>query len=114
MKKNKVQATTVSVDVVVRDYINKQAEDLGISQREMVARIVDSFKISAASVRDGTESDEILEVIKSSIDKVLKRDDRVIAFIKEQERIFLTPILQGVQSTSAEFNQLIQVLSNLE
>lgn len=114
MKKNKVQATTVSVDVVVRDYINNQAENLGISQREMVARIVDAFKIAAASVNDDTESDGILEVVKTSLDKVLKRDDRVVAFIKEQEKIFLSPILQGVQATNAQLNELIQILSNLE
>ena len=118
MKSSKpsMKITTVSVDGIVRDEINKEADRLGVSQREMVSRLLETYMLkNPVSNSEDKEVDEsILAKILESLEKVLKRDDRVVAFIKEQEKILLKPILQGVQANDAQLNQLIDILSNLE
>lgn len=110
-----IKATTVSVDASVRDDINTEAERLGLSQREMVTRLLETYELHNRNPSSPEEVDEsILAKIHESLEKVLKRDDRVVAFIKEQEKILLKPILQGVQANDAQLNQLIDILSNLE
>ncbi len=113
--KTNQKATTVSVDASVRDDINTEAERLGLSQREMVTRLLETYELHNRNPGSTDDVDEsILAKIHESLEKVLKRDDRVVAFIKEQEKVLLKPILQGVQSNGAQINQLIDILSNLE
>ncbi len=116
MKKNisPVHATTVSVDVSVRDYINQEAERLGLSQRQMVARMVEDHErqINSPPV-SCLDPQDILTEIHDDLNKVLKRDDRVVAFIREQEKVLLNPILRNTQSTASRVEQLIHILSNL-
>lgn len=113
--KTPVSATTVSVDTSIRDEINKEAERLGLSQRQMVTRIFEAYSLGLKREKDTQAEDEsILKDVYSSLEKVVKRDDRIIAFIKEQEKVLLTPILSSAQNTEARVNTLIEILSNLE
>lgn len=116
MKRNKspVQATTVSVDVSVRDYVNKEAERLGLSQRQMVARMAEDYERQINAPKEvGLDSQDLLTEIRDDLSKVLKRDDRVVAFIREQEKVLLNPIMKTTQSTANRIEQLINILSNL-
>ena len=108
--------TTVSVDATVRDFINQEAERLGLSQRQMVARLCDSFQLNQdkAKAHDGEDTSDVIEKLYDSLEKVLKRDDRIVAFIKEQEKVFLNPMLNSTHKTEAILTQLVEVLSNIE
>ena len=110
------KSTTVSVDATVRDFINQEAERLGLSQRQMVARLCDSFQLNQEKARapDGEDTTDVIEKLYESLEKVLKRDDRIVAFIKEQERVFLNPMLNSTHKTEAILTQLVEVLSNIE
>ena len=120
MKKNKnpsLITTTVSVDSTSRDRINQEAERLGLSQRQMIQKLLESYEIQlklAADNDDVLEGEELVKKIYESLDKVLKRDDRVIAFIKEQEKVLLNPIQNTVHTIDANLNQLVEILSNIE
>ncbi len=116
MKKNisPVRATTVSVDVSIRDYINQEAERLGLSQRQMVARIVEDYERQINSPPESSlNPQDILTEIRDDLGKILKRDDRVVAFIREQEKVLLNPIMKTTLSTAERIEQLIKILSNL-
>lgn len=114
METSKVKTTTVSVDAVARNYINSEADKLGLSQRQMVHRLIESYS-AQQNMDENTniDKDEVIKDIYTTLVKVLKRDDRVISFIKEQEKILLNPILKVTQTTEANLNQLIEILSNL-
>ena len=87
------------------------AERLGLSQRQIIARMVEAYDLSLKNEeRQAFEAQDIFD----ALDKVLKRDDRVVAFIKEQEKVLLKPILSSIQTTEARINQLVKILSNLE
>lgn len=110
--KTPIKMTTVSVDASTRDRVNQEAERLGLSQRQMVARMVEAYDLS---IQKGSEDAHIeTKDVYDALDKVLKRDDRIVAFIKEQEKVLLKPILLSAQSTQARIDQLINILSNLE
>ncbi len=114
--KNKNPTTTVSVDATTRDIINDMAEDLNLSQREMVTRLVETYRwaVTDEAFSGAGPPEDALAKIEESLEKVLKRDDRIVAFIKEQEKVLLKPILQTVQATDANLQQLVSILSNLE
>ncbi len=114
--KNKNPTTTVSVEMTDRDAINAMAEDLNLSQREMISRMVESYK---RTTTDGTLPGDVppkdqLGTVKEALEKVIKRDDRIVAFIREQEKLFHSPILKTVQTIDANLQQLIKILSNLD
>ena len=117
MKSEENKATTVSVDTVSRDRINQEADRLRLSQRQMIQRLLESYEIQLklTSEQGATQADEeLIKKIHESLDKAIKRDDRIVAFIKEQEKVLLNPILNTVQAIDANLNQLIEILSNLE
>lgn len=103
--------TTVSVDTSVRDRINSEAVRLGLSQRQMVVRMVEAYDLS---IQKSESAEAQVQDIYNVLEKVLKRDERIISFIREQEKILLNPILTCVQTTDARLSELINVLSNLE
>lgn len=116
MKKH-IQATTVSVECADRDAINQLAEELDLSQRQMVTRLIESYRATLAQTKEAEGHDppeEILERLAADMEKVLKRDDRIISFIREQEKVLHKPILHGVQSIEAQLKTLTDILSNLE
>lgn len=109
---DKTKQTTVSVDAETRDAINIEAEKLGLSQRGMVQRLIERYLQQENSSRASPSLSN--DDIGKKIDRILQRDDRIVAFIKEQEKMFLTPILESVISTDARISQLVDVLSNLD
>ena len=117
MQKDKTTTTTVCVESTDRDAINEFAVSLHISQRQMVTRLVETYRSSLMQkegASDAAPPEEILGTLQEVFDKLLKRDDRIVAFIKEQEKVLLKPILQTVQSTDAQLKLLNDILSNLE
>lgn len=109
------KATTVSVDATIRDSINQEADHLGLSQRQMVTRLYEIYKLESQKEADHQDEDsDLIRQIYDSLEKILKRDDRIIAFIKEQEKVLLNPILSTAQTTDARLEQLIEILTNLE
>ena len=113
---NNRKPTTVSVDAAIRDFINQEAELLGLSQRKMISRLWELYEIQKEKDRSSEEpnTEAIIKRMYDSLEKVLKHDDRIIAFIKEQEKIFLNPTLNSVQTTESTLKELVNVLSNLE
>lgn len=104
--KQSLSLTTVSVDTSVRDRINSEAVRLGLSQRQMVTRMAEAYDLSQ-------KEDADKPILQEAIEKMLKRDERIISFIREQEKVLLKPILSSVQSTEAKMAQLIELLKNL-
>lgn len=104
--KQSLSLTTVSVDTSIRDRINSEAVRLGLSQRQMVTRMVEAYDLSQ-------NEDANKPNLQEAIEKMLKRDERIISFIREQEKVLLKPILSSVQSTEAKMAQLIELLKNL-
>lgn len=103
--------TTVSVDTSVRDRVNSEAVRLGLSQRQMVSRMVEAYDLS---VQKAESAEAQIQDIYNVLEKILKRDERIISFIREQEKVLLNPILTCVQTTEARVSELINILSNLE
>ncbi len=115
MKQNKSPLTTVSVDADIRDRINAEAVRLDMSQRQMVGRLLEVYDLHQKNDNASGSSPPVdMQDVYEVLEKVLKRDDRVIAFIKEQEKVLLNPILSTVQGTDARLEQLVNILSNLE
>lgn len=111
MNKTK-QTTTVCVDCDDRDVINAFAEKLDISQRQMVSRLIETYRASRAK-KDSGPPEDLLERLAKDIEKVLERDSRIVGFIRTQEKELLKPILEGVLSNDAQIKLLNQILSNL-
>ncbi len=103
--------TTVSVDTSVRNRVNSEAVRLGLSQRQMVSRMVEAYDLS---VQKAESAEAQIQDIYNVLEKILKRDERIISFIREQEKVLLNPILTCVQTTEARVSELINILSNLE
>ncbi len=118
MRQKEKPTTTVCVECVDRDAINEFADKLDVSQRQMVTRLIETYRASLEHPRKTDTGvgppEDILTSIRDELDKVLKRDDRIVAFIKEQERVLLKPILQSAQTTEEQIKLLNDILSNLE
>ena len=108
------QFTTVSVDGSVRDRINKEAVRLGLSQRQMISRMVEAYELKViADNFSGDSPPAELQDVYSLLEKVLKRDDRVIAFIRTQEQQFLKPILTKENLNSIKISDIATKLTEL-
>lgn len=117
MKPKEKPTTTVCVECADRDAIKEFADGLNLSQREMVTRLIESYRATLESRDNAAASgppESVLAALQEDLDKVLKRDDRIVAFIREQEKVLLKPILQTVQSTESQIKLLNEILSNLE
>ena len=117
MKPKENPTTTVCVECADRDAIKEFADGLNLSQREMVTRLIETYRASLERQDNAAGTgppEDVLVALQEDLDKVLKRDDRIVAFIREQEMVLLKPILQTVQSTDARIKLLNEILSNLE
>ena len=117
MKLKDKSTTTVCVESADRDAINEFAESLNLSQRQMVTRLIETYRASLERQDNAAGTgppEDVFASLQEDLDKVLKRDDRIVAFIREQEKVLLKPILQTVQSTDAQIKLLNEILSNLE
>jgi len=117
MKTKGKPTTTVCVESSDRDAIKEFADGLNLSQREMVTRLIETYRTTIEKQDNAAGTgppEDVLAALREDLDKVLKRDDRIVAFIREQEKNLLKPILQTVQSTDARLKLLNEILSNLE
>ena len=117
MKSKMKPTTTVCVECEDRDAIKEFADSLNLSQREMVTRLIETYRTSLKRQDNAAGTslpEDVFASLQEDIDKVLKRDDRIVAFIREQEKVLLKPILTTVQSTDAQIKLLNDILSNLE
>lgn len=117
MKSTEKPTTTVCVECADRDAIKEFADGLNLSQREMVTRLIETYRASLERQTNTSGTgppEDVLAALQEDLEKVLKRDDRIVAFIREQEKVLLKPILQTVQSTDARIKLLNEILSNLE
>ena len=117
MKPKEKPTTTVCVECADRDAIKEFADGLNLSQREMVTRLIESYRATLERQDNAAgigPPEDILAALQEDLDKVIKRDDRIVAFIREQEKVLLKPILQTVQSTDSQLKLLNEILSNLE
>lgn len=112
--KKTTRTTTVNVNVAVRDRINSEAERLGVSQRHMVSRMLETYELSLQRESTGTSPPVDEKSLIEMLEKVLKRDDRIVAFIKTQEAEWLKPILTYVQRVEAEMRILINLIKQLQ
>lgn len=88
--------TTVCVDAAVRDFLAAEGESLGLSQRQVVNHIVNAYKHRKDNPSEGIG------------------DERIISFMKQQEKMLLSPILKTTQSVDSRLNVLVDILKELD
>ena len=112
-----IKTTTVSVDAATRERINAEAARLGLNQREMIQRLIEGYDLAQQRGGDTDEqpdSQTLLQQVNDTLTKVLQRDDRLVSFMREQEKNLLNPILQTAQSTESRLKVLIEILTEME
>lgn len=110
--KDYTSASTVSVEIASRDFINAEANRLHLNQRQVVTRMIEAYSLIHSGSKN-LDANELELSIDEKLDKLLKRDDRIVAFIKEQEKVLLKPILNGVQNGESLLTTLVNILNDL-
>ena len=112
---NKRKTTTLSCDKSTREFVAAEAERLGLTQRAVLARMVESYR--HAQKRSATKTDEPkivsipgtvdINALKNDLSKVMKDNvSRMIAIVKEQEKLFLTPLVKDVETIKTQLENL--------
>lgn len=114
--KEKIKTTTLSVDAATREKVNAEAARLGLNQREMIERLVESYQSRQKESQgdDAPDAETVLDQVNEKLTKVLQRDDRLVSFIREQESSLLNPILRTVQSVDTRLDVLVDVLKEMD
>ena len=111
----KRKTTTLSCDKSTREYVAAEAERLGLTQRAALARMVASYR--HAQMRSVTKKEKPqIQATSGGIDMNSLMDkfekeltdglNRVIAYQKEQEKLFLTPLVKKVDSIKTQLENL--------
>ena len=113
---NKRKTTTISCDSSTLEWVTGEAKRLGITNREVLARLVESYRhnnkrsatSSAKSLTEPTAQMPVdMETFKKEITTAIQKEvNRVIGFQKEQEKIFLTPIAKKIDSIEKHITEL--------
>ena len=119
---NKRKTTTLSCDKSTREFVATEAARTGLLQREILARMVEVYQLdqkrSATKKKDDLEdlrsAKQIFTAIDKKLDKAIKRDDVVLAFIKTHESELSSPTLDRVKNCEMLLNQLVSILQNLK
>lgn len=119
---NKRKTTTVSCDESTRQFIASEAERTGKLQREVLAQMVKvyqqdqqrSAKKKKEEAQELRNANEILAAIDTKLEKLTKRDDVVIGYIKEHEKLYGSPTLDKMKNCETRLGQLISILQNLK
>jgi len=90
--------TTISVETPVRDAINQEARRLRLSQRDMVAHLLEVYR-----KRSGGNPDKKARGDPEAV-------GRILSFIREQEKVYLKPILSATLTTENLQQELITLL----
>ena len=118
----KPKTTTVSCDAASHKYIIELASQLGITQREALARLVDSYRhghkrfaTSAAEPQSEGLSSVEQTALEDRLSKVITKDvNRVIGFIQQQEKSYLKNILEIAKNNQGLIQNLANSLDNFD
>lgn len=113
-KLKQIQLTTVCVDTATRDFINEESERLSLPQRETISRMIEKYQSTINCNKGSPPPEEQITQINEALKKVIARDDRIVAFIKEQEKVLLTPILNGVLESVEWTKSILTYLQQFE
>ncbi len=113
----KNKTTTLNVEVRDRDYVNQVAKELDMSQRKVVSVILEKYRtLQAGGSVNSVE--EFIKIIKEEIESASKRNekaiDRIIGFIREQDKLFHNPQQQDIKAVKQLLQLQTELLSNLE
>lgn len=117
---NKRKTTTISCDEAAREFIAAEAERTGRLQREVLAEMISIYKqqqdcFAAKQREQEIRKKNALELffdIKETLDKNIKHDDQVIAFIKTQETKILSPMSIKIDKCESLLNTLVGILQS--
>lgn len=104
----KRKTTTVSCDESTRQFIAAEAERTGLLQRQVLAQMVEHYKRYATE--NCKKKDTVNEDLYNIEKKITAEVNRVIGFIKEQEKVYLKDILQQVRNNGYLVKKQISIL----
>lgn len=120
---NKRKTTTLSCDKSTREFVAAEAKELGLTQREVLARLVESYRhshkrsatITAEPQKQATPGTIDMNVLTDAVSKQITKDlNRVISFIRQQEKVYLTTIAKNVEDNKVLLSNILNQLENLE
>ena len=92
-----LKVKTVATDEPTYDAFRQLAKEYELSNPELLAAMVQYFRVTKADPREPTGPDLTTSLAKLTA-KLAELDKRTIAFIREQEKTYLKPILAEVQA----------------
>lgn len=115
MKKaqNRRKTTTLSCDEQTRLFIAAEAERTGLLQREVLARMVETYRSATAGkseIHETPANFDFSEIEKVIEKRITKDVNRVIGFIQKQEEIYLQQILENAKKNGVLIQQQINIL----
>ena len=120
---NKRETTTICCDKSTHEFITAEADRLGISQRKVLARLVESYRhshkrsatITAEPQTQATPGQIDINVLTDALSKQITKDvNRVIGFIQQQEKVYLTTIAKNTADNKTLLANIATQLENLE
>ena len=120
---NKRKTTTLSCDKSTREFVAAEAERLGLTQREVLARLVESYRRSHKRSATNTAEPKTqampgqidMNVLIDALSKQITKDvNRVIGFIQQQEKVYLTTIAKNTADNKTLLTNIVTQLENLE
>ena len=118
--RNKRKTTTLSCDESTREFIAAEAKRTGKLQRQVLADIVSAYRLQQKRSATKTAKSETSEVpgcfdfaaLEKKLSIVITKDvNRVIGYIKEQEKIYLKPIFKQVKDNGTLIQEQINELA---
>lgn len=88
---------TINAEEAVYEGFRQLAKECGLTSPELVATMVQYFRVTKADPRNPTGPDLTTSLAKITA-KLADLDKRTIGFIREQEKAYLKPILAEVQA----------------
>ena len=92
-----LKVKTVATDEPTYDAFRQLAKEYQLSNPELLAAMVQYFRVTKADPREPTGPDLTTSLAKLTA-KLAELDKRTIGFIREQEKTYLKPILAQVQA----------------
>jgi hypothetical protein len=92
-----VRLKTINADAAAYEGFRQLAKECNLTSPELVAAMVQYFRVTKADPREPTGPDLTSSLAKITA-KLSDLDKRTIGFIREQEKTYLKPILAQVQA----------------
>lgn len=117
MKKaqNKRKTTTVSCDEQTRQFIAAEAERTGLLQREVLAKMVETYRSATAGkseIHETPANFDFSEMEKVIEKRITKDVNRVIGFIQKQEEMYLKQILENVKNNGVSLQKQLDIIND--